>query len=238
MSSIKTGFLKFIVFFLLSQTAAWGGTIDLTSVAQDQFKKVSKELGLAVSYIPASPAEPLGITGFDIGLEVTAATVSKDTFQPVTSDPPSLIPLPKIHVQKGLPLGIDVGAVYSTVPELDLTVIGGELKYAILAGNVALPAVAARVGLTKLSGLSTLDLSTLSYDLSVSKGFLLVTPFAGVGQVTVTSTPKGLPGLTEEKQSMSKVFAGVKVSLALINFVFEADFADNPLYTVRANVGF
>ncbi len=242
MSSLKKVFFQFILLFFAYQTLAWGGTIDLgKGIAQDQFKSLSKELGLAVSYIPASPAEPLGITGFDVGLEVTVAPISEEQifWKTVAPDAPSALPLPKIHVQKGLPFGIDVGVVYSSVPQLDLSVVGGEIKYALLSGNVALPAVSVRGAYTQLAGLDSLDLSTFSADLSVSKGFALVTPYLGVGQVQVTSKGKaGASALTEEKQDLSKSFVGVKVSLALINFVAEADFAEVPLYTLRVNVGF
>ncbi len=36
---------------------------------QSEFKDLSTELGLAISYVPLSPAEPLGglVPGFDVG---------------------------------------------------------------------------------------------------------------------------------------------------------------------------
>jgi len=240
MSSKKIGFLKvFFVFFLMGPAVAWGGTINLQKLtgdtAQGQFKSLSRDIGLAISYIPASPAEPLGITGFDVGVEVTYAPLdTNDAF--VTSSPLDFILVPKLHVQKGLPFGIDLGAIYSSASGLDFSIIGGEVKYAVLSGNVALPAVAVRGAFTKMTGIDSLDLSTQSIDLSVSKGFLFVTPFAGFGLVQTTATPKGV-SLLEEQGKHSKPFVGVKISLALINFVYEADFSETPLHTLRVNVG-
>ena len=238
MSRVKMIFLGVGVLFLFAfQTYAQAGTLNIPSVglSQAEFKDISKELGLAVSYLPLSPAEPLGIIGFDAGLEVTAASTKSDSWRKV-GNPPKTIILPKLHVQKGLPFGIDVGAIYSSVPGLNVQLVGGEIKYAIIGGNIALPAVAVRGTYTKLLGVDSLDLSTVSADLSVSKGFTFITPYAGAGVVRVTSKAN-VAGLTEEKQNLSKGFVGVRISLAVINFVFEADFAEIPLYTVRVNVG-
>ncbi|MBI4715714.1 MAG: hypothetical protein HY760_07255, partial [Nitrospirae bacterium] len=54
--------------------------IDLSGFpnVQGQFEDLTKELGLALSYLPMSPAEPLGITGFDVGVEGTFAKIKSD----------------------------------------------------------------------------------------------------------------------------------------------------------------
>ncbi|MBI3358634.1 MAG: hypothetical protein HY037_03480 [Nitrospirae bacterium] len=193
---ISLGVGIFFIFFFQTfpnsdRASAQAGTLDLTSskLGQAEFKSLSKELGLAVSYLPVSPAEPLGIVGFDVGIEVTAVSTESDSFAKV-GDPPKTLILPKLHLQKGLPLGIDIGAIYSKVSAIDASLVGGEIKYAIIAGNVALPAVAVRGAFTKLLGVDSLDLSTVSADLSVSKGFAFITPYAGAGLVKVTSKEK------------------------------------------------
>ena len=232
-------FLGVGIFFLFAfQTFAQAGTLNLTDseLVQNEFKSISKELGLAVSYLPVSPAEPLGVVGFDAGIEVTAVPTKSDSFKKVGVSSETLI-LPKLHIQKGLPFGIDIGAIYSKVPGLDIELVGAELKYAIIAGNVALPAVAVRGAFTKLLGVDSLDLSTVSADVSVSKGFTFITPYAGVGMVRVTSKENASLILKEEKQTLTKGFVGVKISLAVINFIAEADFSEIPLYTLRVNVG-
>ena len=38
-------------------------------MTQSTFRDFSKELAVATSFKPLAPAEPLGITGFDIGVE-------------------------------------------------------------------------------------------------------------------------------------------------------------------------
>jgi len=240
MSRIKIIFFGIGMFLVFAfQTIAEAGELNLSGsgLIQDEFKNMSKELGLAVSYLPVSPAEPLGIIGFDAGAEVTIIPTESDSFKKVGVSSKTLI-LPKLHLQKGLPFGFDIGAIYANAPSLDIALVGGEIKYAIIAGNVALPAVAVRAGYTKLIGVDSLDLSTLSADVSVSKGLTFITPYAGVGVVQVTSKTSAIPLLTEEKQKITKGFVGVKISFAVINFVAEADFSDVvPLYTLRINAG-
>ena len=59
-------------------------------------------------------------------------------------------------------------------------------------------------------------------DLSISKGFVMLTPYAGVGQVWVDSSPNA-GALTQESFTQGKVFAGANLNLGLINFALEAD---------------
>ena len=154
------------------------------------------------------------------------------------ADVPSFLFLPKIHVQKGLPLGIDIGATYSQAPGFDLAVIGGELKWAFLKGGISLPAVAIRGTYTQLLGVDELDLSTYGIDLSISKGFPFVTPYAGMGQLWIMSEEHSGLDLDDETSTATKGYIGIKVSLFLFNFVAEAAFSEIPLYSLRANVGF
>src|SRR5512143_2147115 len=207
-----------------------------STYTQSEFKDLSTELGLAISYVPLSPAEPLGglVPGFDAGIELTGAKISNNSKFWTDLSPgnslPSYLPLPKIHVQFGFPVvPIDLGLVYSAVPDTDIKVIGGEIKYAILKGGTVMPAVAVRGAYTKLSGINDIDMSTTSLDLSISKGILMFTPYAGVGEVWITSTPKpAVAGVNLEKENITvtKPFIGLKFSLLpIFNIVAEADFA-------------
>lgn len=189
--------------------------------AQSDFKAFSEDLGSALSYKAVTPPVPLGITGFDLGLEVTS-TKMRNLAQATGSSLTNLI-VPKLHVYKGLPLNIDIGAFYSPVTNTNIKLYGGELRYAILEGGMALPAVGIRVAVTKLSGVSQLALSTKSLDISVSKGFAMFTPYAGIGNIWVESTPGAATGLTKETFQQSKVFVGGNLNLGLTNLALEYD---------------
>ena len=194
-------------------------------ILQNDFRLLSEDLGAALSYKAVIPAEPLGITGFDISLEGSSTKLEHaDIFKKATNGGSgSTLVVPKLHVHKGLPLGIDVGAFYSAIPNSNIKLWGAELRYALLKGGVATPALALRGSYSTLQGVNQLDFNTKGVDISISKGFTLVTPYAGLGKVWVSSTPVGVPGLVGEDFSYSKVFAGVNVNFGLVNIALETD---------------
>ena len=238
----------FIILLSVSLSNASGNDIKLsadfvTQVGQNGFKDLSKEVGLIISYVPLAPAEPLGILGFDIGIEATGAKISSGStfWKKAVSDgtPPDTIVLPKIHVQKGLPFGIDLGILYATAPGTNISLYGGEIKYAILKGSMVSPAVALRGTYTALAGVKDMDASTYGLDASVSKGFGPLTPYAGVGEVWIkTSANSNLVTLNDVSTSATKAFIGTKLKILLLGIVLQADFSDINMYSARANISF
>ena len=241
------------VLFLLLVTAPAMAKVTFqlpANFTQDDFKNLSRDLGLAISYIPLAPAEPLGgaLPGFDIGIEGTGVSINKNASyiqKSVTNpgDVPSTIPEAKAHVQVGLPLvPIDLGIVYGASPNnTNYKLVGYEIKWAFLRGGPVTPAVAIRGAYTKLSGIDVFDISTKSLDLSISKGFAILTPYAGIGEVWITNTPSTnipVPPLTKVNTTETKGFVGCKLSFGLVNFVAEADFAAVNAYSLRLNLHF
>jgi hypothetical protein len=208
------------------------------AAAQADFKAFSEDLGSALSYKPITPPTPLGITGFDLGLEVTS-TKMRNLAQATGSSMTNLV-VPKLHVYKGLPLNFDIGAFYSSVPTTNIKLYGGELRYAILEGGVALPAVGIRGAMTKLSGASQLAFTTKSLDVSISKGFAMFTPYAGLGSVWVDSTPNVAPlPLVKETFRQNKIFAGGNLNFGIVNFALEYDKTGSaPSYSAKLGFRF
>ncbi|NOT20730.1 MAG: hypothetical protein HOP24_10780, partial [Sideroxydans sp.] len=93
----------------------------------------------------------------------------------------------------------------------------------VLPGSMAMPAVAILGSLTKLSGVKQLSLDTKGLDVSISKGFAMFTPYAGIGQVWTTSTPDAALGLKAESFTQVKTFVGGNLNLGLTNFAAEFD---------------
>jgi hypothetical protein len=202
--------------------------IDLTLLlgAQTDFRLLSEDLGAALSYKPVAPAEPLGLLGFDFGIEATVTNLeNNEIFQRATgsSDTPSDVIVPKVHVHKGLPLRINVDAFYSSVPDTNIELVGGAIGFALLKGGVTMPALTLRATATKVTGVDQLDFDTQGVELTISKGFAFVTPYAGIGRVEVTSEPKGVPLLTKEEFSLDKAYAGVNINMGLANLALEGD---------------
>jgi len=236
------------VFMLISSASlsrAGGNDINLQAMAQSEFEDLSKEVGLIISYVPLAPAEPLGILGFDIGVEVTGVKISSGStfWENAVADnqPPDYVILPKIHVQKGLPWGIDLGAIYATAPGTNISLYGGELKWAFMKGSIVSPAVAVRGSYTALAGVDDLDASTYGLDVSVSKGFGPLTPYAGLGQVWIKTGENVNDTILDRDDvstSATKLFAGAKLKILLLGIVLQADFSDVQMYSARANISF
>lgn len=202
------------------------GDIDqLQNIVQGQFRLLSEDVAAAFSYKPLAPATPLGLTGFDVGIALTGTALENEgILEAVTSgDAPSMLLVPKVQVIKGLPLGIDIGGSYVGVPGTKIRLWGAEIRWAILDGGIATPAIGLRGSVTRLDGVDQLDFGTRAVDVAISKGLAMATPYAGVGRVWATSTPLNVPGLSEEKFSMTKVFAGVGLKFLLLNLDFEVD---------------
>jgi hypothetical protein len=192
---------------------------------QAEFRALSEDIGAAVSYKGMIPSEGLGITGFDLGISVGATEVAnRATLIKAAggADVPKAVPLAGIRAVKGLPFGIDIGAVVMGLPETNVRAAGGELRWAFIGGNVLLPAVAVRASTMNLSGVDQLKMRANSIDLSISKGFLFVTPYAGLGRVEIDSKAPGT-ALAREKFGMDKIFAGVNIAFVPFALVVEAD---------------
>jgi len=192
---------------------------------QSDFRLLSEDLGAGLSYKALIPAEPLGVTGFDLGVSVTVVKLEHAAIfdNAVSGDAPDTLALPKVSIHKGLPFGFDIGASYAAVPDSNIKLWGAELRYAIVKGGTATPAVALRGSYSALEGVDQLKLTTTGVDLSVSKGFALFTPYAGIGRVWVRSTPDETTGLAPEDFDLNKVFVGLNLNLAVLNIAVEGD---------------
>jgi hypothetical protein len=223
--------MKIILSLLLTlgcfAQSVWAGNIDnIGSLNQSEFKTFSEDIGSVVSYKPVTPAEPLGVFGFDLGIEATQTKLQDPALWTAATSgtfTSNSVVLPKLHAFIGLPLGIDVGAVYSQAPSTNIKVYGGEIRYAIIEGGTATPAVAIRGSLTKMTGVDQLSFNTKGLDVSISKGFAMFTPYAGVGEVWSDSTPNGIPTLTKESFNQNKFYFGCNINILLVNLDFEYD---------------
>ena len=211
----------------------------LNTLTQSEFRLLSEDLGAALSYKPIIPSEASGLTGFDLGVAVSGTRLKNAVLLSKAAGGDTVrttMPLVSARVHKGLPFNIDVGGVYTVVPGSDIRTYGGEVRWAILPGSTAVPALAVRASGSKLTGVDQLDFTTYGIDVSVSKGFAIFTPYGGVGTVWVKSSPNGIATLSEESFNQTKLFAGVNINLG-VNFAFEYDNTGS-ISTVSAKAGF
>jgi hypothetical protein len=196
---------------------------NVARVPQAVFHDLAQDLGAAFAYKGVTPATPLGLTGFDVGIEVTDTKMrNAAAFASAGADRRSHLVIPKFHVHKGLIAGFDIGAFVAGAPEIDARLFGGELRYAILDDGLATPALGLRLSGSRASGLGDLRVSTAAADLMLSKRFALITPYAGAGVVRVQSSVAG-SALAEERFNKSRLFGGVNLNLLAVNLAFEAE---------------
>lgn len=210
----------------------------LDALTQSQFRDLSKNLTAATHYKGIAPAEPLGLLGFDLGLGLSTTELNDEVFDLADSadfDLSSII-LPRLSVQKGLPLGFDVGASISGAPGTDIKVLGAEIRYAILKGNIALPSIGVRGSYSTLQGVDELEIDSTAIELTISKGFANLTPYGGVGVVHSNSKAVESTMLEEESYSQKKAYVGLNINLGF-NVTLEAD-RTGPYTSVSAKAGF
>ena len=216
--------------------AAAGEFPSLGALGQEQFRKLSEDLGAAFSYKGVTPATPLGLVGFDIGVEVSATDIANsDIFRLAGNSAPDYIAVPKVHIYKGLPYGIDIGAFVGGAPEVSANLYGLDLRVAMVDDGVATPAVALRLSGTQTSDIGGLKVSTIAGDLMLSKKLTIATPYVGLGVVRTLSEANGT-GLAEESFNTSRFFAGLNVNFAVVNLAFEAEKMGNNT-TLSAKAG-
>ena len=211
----------------------------IQTLTQQEFRAFSEDLAAALSYKGLTPTTPLGVTGFDIGIAVTATKLENhSTFEKAAGgDFPSEVPVPSLRFHKGLPYGIDIGLMYAAVPGSNVQMWGGELRYAFMSG-VAVPSIGVRGAFTRVSGVDQLDFDTRSLDISIAKGFAGFTPYGGIGKVWANSDPK-VGALSKEEVSKTKTFLGLQVNLAITNIVFEFDrTGDADTYGIKLGLRF
>ncbi|HEV2111939.1 MAG TPA: hypothetical protein VGT99_11350 [Gammaproteobacteria bacterium] len=223
----------------LSMSALANDHITIPGLTQANFNDLSADLGAVTSYKQLEGSSSEGITGFDLGISAGSTQVNHQAaWQAATGNSVSSVPFAVVRVTKGLPFGFDVGAEYSTVPGSNISLYGAELRYAILDGGVAEPAIGVRAGYTHLTGVDKLSYHTTNLDVSISKGFGPVTPYAGLGEVWSNSSPDSSTGLTSSNASNAEVFAGVTFDLGVHLGLEYNHLAGNTTYTLKLGFGF
>jgi len=206
------------------------------SIAQEEFRGLSKDLGAAFSYKGVAPATPLGTLGIDLGVELTRTSIEHESAFSRAGTGVSDIFVPKLHIHKGLPAGWDIGAFIGGASEVSATLFGADVRYAIMDDGIARPALGVRLSGTKATGLGKLDISTAAVDVMASKKFAVLTPYLGAGYVRTWSSVSG-SGLSDERLGQGRYFGGLAFTLLTMNLAVEAERAGENT-SLSAKLGF
>ena len=204
---------------LFLSPGAWaGGKIDqLDSLSQDLFKGLTSDLGSAIGYKALMPGDPLHSLGVDVSS--TAMDIDTQHYAATAADSSGMAGL---SLQTDLPLGIDVDGYYSSVPDSNITLMGGQVSYPLTNGGNLAPAVSIRGTFSRLSGVDDFDLMTRGLELSFSKGFASFTPYAGLGTVWIDGETT-VSGLSDERLVQNKYFMGFNFNLGLMSIAAETE---------------
>jgi len=238
MRGIRCGVVAFVLACLSFAPKSYAQSFEtLSELTQNNFELLIENLSAATHYRGVTPTEPLGIIGFDVGISLSGTEINDSILDLANAGDfdLSLIPLPRLHVHKGLPFGIDVGAFVAAAPETDIRLFGAEIRKAVFEGTAVTPAVGVRIGYSTLEGVDSISMQSTSIDLSISKGVLFLTPYAGVGYVLTQAEASEEFGLGDEDVGQEKFYVGLNVNLGF-NFTFEAD-KTGDFTTVSAKAG-
>ena len=196
----------------------------LDALSQEEFERLGENLGAATHFRPLSPAEHLGVLGADVAIEASSTEIDPELFTRAGDEPAldDALPAVRLHAQKGLPFRLDVGAMVAAVPGTDATLVGAELRVSLVEGGVATPAVSARASYSRLQGVTELEADNYGLELAVSKGVLMLTPYAGVGVVRTEASAPRATSLEDVSVDQRKLFAGLNVNLGA-NLALEVD---------------
>jgi hypothetical protein len=194
---------------------------NLGGLTQDQFRRLSEDLGAALSYKGVTPATSLGAFGFDVGVELTTTDMrNSGVFLAAGAGSVDRLFVPKVHLHKGLWTGADIGGFYGGASEIGGSLWGASLRQAFVEDSLANPAFAGRLSGTRTTDLGNLKVYSLAADLLLSKRVTIVTPYVGAGIVRIESKATGFETVTSNE---GRYFGGVNVNLGLINLAAEAE---------------
>lgn len=227
--------------FLAIACAAFSGAASadaefdlLPLTTQANFRAISEDVSAALNYKALGPAESTGLLGFGIGAFAAYTPVKNEAaWKAATGADVDAIGMAGAVLHKGLPLNLDLGAFIATVPGTNVKVFGGELRYAILEGGAATPALGLRASYTRTNGSDDFEATSQGIDAEISKGFTVVTPYAGAGYLRSISDPN-IAGLQKETISQGRYYAGLRLSLIFLELTPEIErVGSNTSYNLR-----
>jgi hypothetical protein len=220
--------LSFSVAEARAQTFDYNNPGQLTN---DRAKTLIQTIGIAAGHRSVASATPLGsVIGLDLGLIVGGVSLPQD-FETVlgllgnTQSIPSVLPLPRLSLSKGLPFGVNLTG--SWVGFGGMSIAAGEAQWTFLDSAV-LPSAALRVGYTR-ADIDFLETKTWHTDVVVSKKLPIIDPYIGLGMQFVSGrvafqaseVPVGVD--INQSASSGRFYVGLPITLVFLRIAAEYD---------------
>lgn len=220
--------------------AAW--QIDQSAPASD-LEAFHRHFSTAVYHYPRHDAAPLGLVGFAVYADATYnPDFDGEPYAETVLDGDltgGALSVARVGVRKGLPGGIDLGAAYGKVLEGGLELVSADLQWAILEGGAVTPALSLRATYTQTLDSDDYELTVYGAEVLVSKGFAVLTPYAGAGLVRGESRFDAAPGGPfEVSDTRGVLYAGLTLNLLLPKITVEVEQGEDLQAALRVSFGF
>ena len=220
--------------------AAWEIRTEAPEVDLEAFHR---RFAIAAYAFPRHSAKPLGLVGFDFWADASYVPDFEDEPFAATVVGGDLtngaIAVARAGVRKGLPGRIDLGLSYGRALETDLDLITAEVQWAIHEGGAVTPAIGIRLTGTESQGDESYHLRQYGAEALVSKGFAILTPFAGAGVVHSEGRfGRPLGGDFETEDTRGVVFGGLTLNLLIPKITVEVERGEDWQAAARVSVGF
>ena len=179
----------------------------MSEPAIQRFRLLTSELALSLAPRPLSPAETIGISGFEFSIGNAYADISQEArhwqgqpgapiFEGVTDGHkiPAIFWVPYLHLRKGLPLSTEIGVHSSYLAFSSMFMVGADLKITLHESYLRwFPSISTRTAFSTLFGASDFVISTGELDVLASLpigigGMVRINPYIGVGMMFMDAT--------------------------------------------------
>jgi len=179
----------------------------LDDPAVNRFRLLTSELALALAPKPLSPAETLGVSGFEFSVGSSHADISESykywqgqpgapIFEAAIRDRkiPAVFWVPYIHLRKGLPISTEIGINGSYLAFSNMFMVGADLKVALHESYIRwFPSIALRGAASTLFGAGDFVVTTGEADIIMSLpigigGMVRINPYLGFGLMMMDAT--------------------------------------------------
>lgn len=204
------------------------------SLTQPQWERFTRQVGAIATFKSLASAEPLGKLNFTLGIDYSRTPVDQrdpawiNTFTHPDASCPlgDQIVVPTLRGRLGVSSRVDVGGYWTTAPQANYGMLGGEVKYAFLKESGKVPAAAITTSFTTLTGVPDFNLNVYSVGLLASKRISNVAPYLGVKEaVAVGTETTSKVDLDRESISLTQGFIGATYSIWRLGIAAEYDIA-------------
>jgi len=167
-----------------------------TTLLTDGYGAFVRDAGVGLHFNPGNSGAPIAGGILPIGVKVSGelglvgmSTATQDLLAGASGSDVSVLPVPKVKIQVGIPFGIDIG--YQMVSMGDtITSTGYEIRYDV-SSHIPLPVLDLAFRYHTEGGQFTddLELASSGFDLTVGANIPIIKPYANFGTLSITGTP-------------------------------------------------